>query len=434
VQKKSQKMDLSGSENSRQLQVRFVSTQKLPVDLPLASIALPDETTPAQLNSMLVALIPAKCPPFQFYIENELVKENLRDHLKNSSIETEIQIECVVQKSAPQPESAFAHPDWISVIESKGNRILSGCYDSTVRLWDRHSGELLTETEAHAGPVKCLAFVDEDAGEFVTGGQDQTVGFWHLKGKSIEPLRTGKGHESIEPLRIGKGHESIEPLRIGKGHERSVESLVARKDQRKCASGGFDGLLKIWNFDAEPSEKKQKADTGAAVVTPMVTLDGHKESVSGLTWRREAEELTSVSFDHTMRIWDLTIPGMKHQMVGTKAFTCVAGSPHTHLLLTGSSDKFVRGWDPRSREGSVVKSIYASHNGWVVDISWSPNDDRQFVSASYDGLVKFWDVRSFNAPLFDLRGHQDRAFCVDWSVSDLICSGGADCFMHTYKI
>lgn len=125
----------------------------------------------------------------------------------------------------------------------------------------------------------------------MTGGQDQTVGFWQLNGNTIEALR------------------------VGKGHERSVESLAARKDQRKFASGGFDGLLKLWNFDAEIAEKKQKSESGAPVVTPMVTLDGHKESVSGLSWVREAEELTSVSFDHTIRIWDLTMPGMKHQMV-----------------------------------------------------------------------------------------------------------------------
>lgn len=153
---------MDDSENFRQLQVRFVSNQKISVELPSASVALPDETTVDQLNSMLAAMInEPKCPKFEFYINNQLLRQNLREHLKNSPIETEIEIECVTQRSVPEPESAFPHPDWVSDIEAKGNRILSACYDSTVRFWNRKGGELLAEKKVHDGPVKCLAFLDE---------------------------------------------------------------------------------------------------------------------------------------------------------------------------------------------------------------------------------------------------------------------------------
>jgi ribosome biogenesis protein YTM1 len=90
-------------------------------------------------------------------------------------------------------------------------------------------------------------------------------------------------------------------------------------------------------------------------------------------------------------------------------------------------------YDPRSQEGSLVKSTFSSHNGWCTSVSWSKIRDYLFVSGSYDNLVKLWDIRSPRAPLYDLSGHDDKVFCVDWSSSNNILSGSADNTVKIFK-
>lgn len=44
-------------------------------------------------------------------------------------------------------------------------------------------------------------------------------------------------------------------------------------------------------------------------------------------------------------------------------------------------------------DGAVVKCTYTSHTAWVSSVAWSPFDEHQFISGSYDTVVKLWDTR-----------------------------------------
>jgi ribosome biogenesis protein YTM1 len=81
--------------------------------------------------------------------------------------------------------------------------------------------------------------------------------------------------------------------------------------------------------------------------TPILTLKGHKEAVSGLCWTSSSELVTS-SWDHSLRLWDVEVATTLSEIAGNKAFFDVHSSPITSLLLTASSDKYVRMYDPRS--------------------------------------------------------------------------------------
>lgn len=173
-------------------------------------------------------------------------------------------------------------------------------------------------------------------------------------------------------------------------------------------------------------------DKGCKVCVPLVTLSGHKERISAVCWLRDSAEVCSAAWDHSLRIWDAAIAACKSTIPGNKAFLSVAARDSDGLLATGSTDRHVRLYDPRSTANELVRCTLTSHNNWVSAVRWAPSSANcnLLLSAGFDSNAKMWDVRAPKTPLFELLGHTDKILAADWSAS-LILTGAAD---NTLKI
>lgn len=76
---------------------------------------------------------------------------------------------------------------------------MSGSQDSTVKLWNMRSGELLATLEGHSKAVLCLE-LSCDFQSVISGSEDKTLKVWGLQTRDCVTLKGHSGKTSLCPL------------------------------------------------------------------------------------------------------------------------------------------------------------------------------------------------------------------------------------------
>jgi serine-threonine kinase receptor-associated protein len=126
------------------------------------------------------------------------------------------------------------------------------------------------------------------------------------------------------------------------------------------------------------------------------TFLGHKGAVWSTKLSPDATRAASGSADFTAKIWDTLSGKPLHSFPHNHIVRSVALSPTSSHLLTGGQEKKVRIFDlsrPDAEPDFLVDdSSGFTHDGVVKSVVWV--GDHTGVTASEDGLVKWWDLRS----------------------------------------
>ena len=439
---------------SQQIVVNFV-TKNTQFAVASTPFNLDAKSGPNELNKLVKTLIAETNDEiddnveFEFLINEKLLRVTLKQFVDNECLnyENQLEIEFVLKEQAPEPFNSLLHDDWVSCVQANQQWIISGCYDNTLHIWSKNKeGKHRIAIPAHSAPVKAVKWIDDSKLEnrictdeneylFVSGSHDETAIVWKWNSKTNE----------------------VHYVFSCRGHCRSVDCIDVHNDL--ILTGSYDQMLKIWSLNKQQNEAEAEAEAEnsqehsssrkkfkknnneesnkSKINVPIMTLSGHSEAITGCVWMNsiqdEITEIASCSMDNTIRLWDIEVKECKRILKGSKAFLSISYSPLNKYLITGSCDRHIRLWDPRSDEGAIVKTNYTSHHAWVSSIRWSLTNENQFISGGYDNVVKQWDLRSTNAPLYDLLGHQDKILCVDWSSPELIISGGADNQIKIYS-
>ncbi|RWR83210.1 ribosome biogenesis protein WDR12 [Cinnamomum micranthum f. kanehirae] len=427
-------MDIDGdvAEASKLVTVRFVT--KLPPDLkvPFAAIAIPSNLSRMGLSEIVNMLLQNENPecqpqPFDFLIDGELVRMSLEEFLiaKGISAERILEIEYIKAVAPRKQENPYLHDDWVSAVDgSNPSFIFTGCYDSFGRIWK--AGGLCTHVlEGHTDAITSVSIVNHEGVEshrgicLSTASKDRTLRLWKLDAAEPENL----------PMKI-------RAFKVLSGHTSSVQCVSAGPGDMVC-SGSWDCSIKIWqtSFDAEGDVvpiKKRKVDADRALNEEsqlkggaLSTLVGHTQCVSSVVWP-EHETMYSASWDHSIRRWDLETGKDSLNLVCGKVVNCLdVGGESSALIAAGGSDPILRIWDPR-KPGTLAPIFqFSSHSSWITACKWHKSSWFHLLSASYDGKVMLWDLRTA-WPLAVIDSHKEKVLCADWWRGDSVISGGAD--------
>lgn len=183
------------------------------------------------------------------------------------------------------------------------------------------------------------------------------------------------------------------------------------------ASGGLDGLVRLWSSDG----------------MGVAALAGHQGSIWQVAWRPDGLVLASAGEDGTVRLWD--VAGMQHTLLvspDASAVYALAWHPDGLTLASGHADGSIRLWAAADRPAVAARSpaelheraLLRAHGGPVWALAWSPKG-ATLASGSADTTIRLWDERLQERAV--LRGHTDLVVKLDWHCDgQLLASASAD--------
>lgn len=280
------------------------------------------------------------------------------------------------------------HEGGVWALEYKGDTLVSGSTDRTVRIWDL---EDLTQTHVffgHTSTVRCLQIVepvyDEATGEFqppypliVTGSRDASLRVWKLPKKGEPAYSAGEAN--------GAAHAPPEqnPFHVHhlEGHGEAVRALAAHG--RICVSGSYDRTVRVWDIVKgtcihvlQGHEAKGESDVTLHQLT----------SVYSIVYDKFRNRCASGSMDNTVKIWDLATGECLNTLTGHTSLVGLLGlSPNR--IVSAAADASLRVWDANTYE---LKHTLSSH---AAAITCFQHDETKVVSGS-DGTLKLWDIRT----------------------------------------
>jgi WD40 repeat protein len=111
--------------------------------------------------------------------------------------------------------------------------------------------------------------------------------------------------------------------------------------------------------------------------------------------------------DHQIKIVNVDTKKIEEIIFTNHKVPTSIDSIQDSLILTGHEDSLIRLWDIRvSSAGSSekkFKSQYEGHDSWVSQVRVNLNAENVFISGSYDGTVKLWDLRNEERPIATLK-------------------------------
>lgn len=441
---------------------------------------------------------------FDFLLHNRLIRMSLEKAINSMKLSTEdiITIEYFPSISVDKESKSCDMPAWVGCMStnlSNDGLIVAGCYDGMIRLVDSNeispvniqtpgskstlnTSITMSSLPQHEGPIKDVCAFSHKSHYFVVScGKDQ----------KMKCFMSGKKNSSSGMSRSIAPFRQVASL---SGHVSSVECLDVYSDNSALTvvSGGYDGNVFGYHLhdactgfteaDAPAATKntpgkKSKLNSGASSSSSFEVADisssfhvhAHAQvvtdiqlfhnSTSGSSASVPSHMLTS-SFDHSLKLWDLTHQDNISTFNTAKVVTSLHYSMVNRLILTSHTDDKIRLFDPNSNSSSGVGEdvSHSNLNGscvktfgvtpsvtskmppqWISQVRWHPTSAHLFASVDYSGAVKLWDMRTLSVPLHTLKSaHDGKGLCVDWvrhsDSSASIVSGGSDCCVKSLGI
>ncbi|MBL4654327.1 MAG: hypothetical protein JKY33_00710 [Bacteroidia bacterium] len=177
-------------------------------------------------------------------------------------------------------------------------------------------------------------------------------------------------------------------------------------------------------FNVYPSKLSRQLIMASYSKMPFYTfLRGHKKSANRAKFTPDGKYVVSISYDETMRVWDLSGNELRSHKVriNSPSEHDVYSISHDSKMLAAAYRDYTFGLSEIL--GDVIH-VYSGHRGYVNSVYFSP-DNKYLLTAAEDTTLKIWDL--FGSEIQSFGGHEGRIRCAKFFHSgDKIFSASYD--------
>ncbi len=251
-----------------------------------------------------------------------------------------------------------------------GTRLVSAGDDSTIRVWNTHTGQEVAVLKGHDSWVRGVAF-SPDGTQIASAGRDGTVKLWDA--------------------------QSYKETATLKGHRGDVYCVAFSPDGARLASGSLDQTVKLWD-----------SRTGQEIRT----FRGHTGRVRAVAFDRHGERIVSGGYDVKVRVWDA---GSGEQLatahVRSGAVFGIAFNSDGTRIAAGHGDAAAQLFDAST---GIEMMSFSLGNSGASHIAFSPNGKQLAVAAIGSARFRIFDAPHQYETTF-LGGHTDTVTSVTFS-------------------
>ncbi|KJZ73699.1 hypothetical protein HIM_06817 [Hirsutella minnesotensis 3608] len=289
------------------------------------------------------------------------------------------------------------------------NLLVASGEDAIIYIWEVQTRDFQGTLVGHASDVVSIVFQDLNA--LISASRDSTIHFWDMETRrstktfsapqdsttSMALSSRGSclalsGANDVTVLNIADG-SVVEKLQ---GHQSSTWSVASSRTGKFVASAGSDRTVRLWKL-----AKRATAGSEAQTSSPakrLHTMHGHHDLACCVCWTPDGQWVLSGSKDRHVRVWDPKT-GVSQAVVWAhmNTVTAICASPTGKMFATGGGDCRVRIWSysqrsdnpkeaQREQERSLAHSFSSKDRpGLGVPINHLPPSTERFPTLVSNG-------------------------------------------------
>ncbi|KAF4977410.1 hypothetical protein FZEAL_6055 [Fusarium zealandicum] len=324
------------------------------------------------------------------------------------------------------------HENGVTCLQFDDNILATGSYDTTIKIWNVETGEVMRTLRGHTSAVRTLQFDDS---KLISGSFDKTIKIWNWQtGECLSTLQCHtEGVLSVHydgcTLASGSIDNTVKVFSFDtkqvfclRGHTDWVNHVRIDSPSRVVFSASDDLSIKLWDLDSKQCVKTYLGHVGQVQQVLLMPPDFEPDEVP----HADNTDAASVSSDRST-----TPVAAPEQPVDDRAaygsgFTSDPSRPlPPRYMLTGGLDNTVRLWDTAT--GKCIRSMF----GHVEGIWGLVGDTLRVVTGANDSMTKIWEPRSGKCER-SFTGHAGPVTCVGLSDSRM-ASGSEDGEVRVYS-